>query len=222
MLALPLLSLRGTSLNGATLGIGTVSITATDPWRLRDGPLDNAAPCPKPPAERPPAGVALCAREKGGTSDGERPKPPWRAPVGWSKECVVWCDGDIDEIDGGLDVSNSGSMGDEAGGGDDGAGAGTDTDIGGTAVDCEPVRAREVGGKWKLTGDATATLRTRRMVEDEEPEAMESFRAPPAVGKGANGGDGERTGEASPVGCCKRGLGGIEMSGKPRLLRTSR
>jgi hypothetical protein len=92
----------------------------------------------------------------------------------------------------------------------------------GAAVDCDSLRAPDVGENWKLTGDATATFRTRQMIEDEDPEAIESFRPPPAVGKGANDGEGERPGDVSPVGSCIHGLGGLEISGSPQLFRTSR
>jgi len=57
------------NLNGATdgVGVGTVSITVTDPWRFKDGPRDNSTVgAAALLTDFVPAGVALLTREKGG------------------------------------------------------------------------------------------------------------------------------------------------------------
>lgn len=176
---------RGTT--GAT--VTTVSITATEPWRLSDGPRERgwgiASAEMAPGTERAPPGVALCARRNGGGGAG---KTAGVRRGGASKECVVWCDDD--DNDGGSRWPGSESVL-------------VDNEEGG--VDCEPRPSlgmgRDGGGNWKLTGEAI--LRTRRTVEEEDPEAADDAidATEPLRTLGNGDGSWEDSGddEASPV-----------------------
>ena len=98
-LALPLRLRRGGAArpprDGTGVTVATLSITATDPCRLSDGPREGVWGFTLAEivtgTERPAPGVALCARRKGGGGVGET------AGVrrgGVSKEWVAWCDED--------------------------------------------------------------------------------------------------------------------------------